>query len=100
MPDKNLSPLEPVLVTCPACEKSYLEQRLNPQSYRVTASDTDFYPSQRVWLDSQINQLNPLAYFMQVCPNCFFTVEANGSSSLKSAQLVTENLQQQLQIER
>jgi hypothetical protein len=100
MPDKNLSPLEPVLVTCPACGKSYLEQRLNPQSYRVTASDTDFYPSQRVWLNSQINQVNPLAYFMQVCPNCFFTVEANGSSSLKSAQLVTENPQQQLQIER
>ena len=92
--------MEPVLVTCPACGKSYLEQRLNPQSYRVTASDTDFYPSQRVWLNSQINQVNPLAYFMQTCPNCFFTLEANGSLSLKSAQLAPENLQSLLQVER
>ena len=100
MPDKNLSPLESVLLSCPACGKSYLEQRLNPQSYRVTASDTDFYPCQRVWLNSQINQVNPLAYFMQTCPNCFFTVEANGSSTIKSAHLAPENLQPGLQIKR
>src|SRR4030067_606988 len=88
MEDKNLSPLESVLVTCSACQKSFLQHRLNPQAYRVTASDTDFYPSQRIWLAANHSDLNPLTFFMQTCPSCFFTLEANGHSNLKSAQLV------------
>lgn len=100
MDNQNISPLESVLVSCFCCGKGHLTQSLNPQTYRVTASDTDFYPSQRVWLNPKTCDFNPLTFFMQTCPNCFFTVEANGHSTVKSASAGSENLQQKQQIER
>lgn len=100
MEDKPTSPFESVLVSCPACGKGFLEQRINPGSYRVTSSDTDFYPAQRVWLHPDLSHLSPLAYFMQTCPSCFFTTEANETIFQMGPQLASENIQQKLQIER
>jgi len=97
---KPISPLESVLATCQACGKGYLEQRLSPQAYRVTASDTDFYPAQRVWLHPQPNRPTPLAYFMQTCPNCFFTTESREALFQAKPHLVEKDLQVTLQIQR
>jgi len=99
MEDKPTSPFESVLASCPACGKGFLEQRLNPGSYRVTSSDTDFYPAQRVWLHSDLSHISPLAYFMQTCPSCFFTGEAN-ETIFQMGPPASENYQQKLQIER
>jgi uncharacterized protein (DUF2225 family) len=97
---KPISPLESVLVTCPACGKGYLEQRLSPQAYRVTASDTDFCPAERIWLHPQTNGLTPLAYFMQTCPNCYFTTESRDALFHSKPHLVEKDPQLTIQIQR
>jgi uncharacterized protein (DUF2225 family) len=100
MPEQPTSSWESVLTTCPACNRGFLEQRLSPHSYRVVESDTDFYPAKKIWKSAELSNFSPLSYFMQTCPGCHFTVEANGSSFYQDPSHNPDNPQLRLQVER
>jgi hypothetical protein len=70
-------PFFPSKVECPVCGSINEYMNIRPASYRETNTDTDFFPSARVWRNAAYQKYDPLYFFMATCEKCFYTREFN-----------------------
>jgi hypothetical protein len=71
----NQSPLVSSSIKCPVCNTVTPQTTTKTGAYRVNAKDTDFRPSEVIWVNPEYQTREPLLFFMATCPRCFYTHE-------------------------
>jgi uncharacterized protein (DUF2225 family) len=62
-------------VECPVCGSLNEFETVKADAYSESGRDADFCPTGIKWSSAKYQHLNPLAFFVATCPNCFYSRE-------------------------
>jgi uncharacterized protein (DUF2225 family) len=66
-------------IECPLCQTVNQFETVSSGSMKESESDTDFSQKEIHWVDSSLDMIHPLLYYVAVCQNCNFAVEITDS---------------------
>jgi uncharacterized protein (DUF2225 family) len=66
-------------IECPLCQTVIQFETVSSGSMKESESDTDFSQKEIHWIDSSLDSIHPLLYYVAVCKNCHFAIEITDS---------------------
>jgi len=62
-------------VVCPLCQTANQFEVVDASSINESERDSDFSQKEIHWVDSSLDSIHPLLYYVAVCRNCYFACE-------------------------
>lgn len=66
-------------VVCPLCQTVNQFETVNATTLNESERDSDFSQKEIHWVDSSLDSIHPLLYYVAVCRNCYFAIELTDS---------------------